>query len=192
MRLVLLRHGRTCANERRLYCGVSDVGLSPTGREELQKLRGASFYPDIRGLALITSGMRRTDETLRLLFGAEPDARLPELREMNFGSFELHGYEELKELDSYQAWITDETGDAATPGGESANEFHERIFAAADQLAEDCLVVCHGGVIAALMARWFPGEGKNMYQWQPGFGLGYEVKWEDGFQNYTVLAPGTE
>lgn len=38
-RVVLLRHGSTQANERGLYCGSTDLPLSPAGREELMRLR---------------------------------------------------------------------------------------------------------------------------------------------------------
>lgn len=175
MRLVLLRHGRTQANERRLYCGISDEPLCERGRRGLLALKEAGIYPDFSELTKITSGMRRTNETLRILTGSEPDAHMPAFREMNFGRFEMHSYDELKSDPDYQAWIMDECSTVQTPGGESAVQFHERIFAAADNLKKDTLLVCHGGVIAALMQRWFPHEGRNMYQWQPDSGCGYEI-----------------
>ena len=190
MRLVLLRHGRTEANERRLYCGASDLCLSAGGRAELAKLRAQVNYPKIEGLLRVSSGMRRADETMALLFGVEPEARLADFREMNFGRFELHSYEELKEDADYQSWICDGSGTVATPGGESSAEFRARVFAAANGLERDALVVCHGGTIAALMARWFPEAGKNMYQWQPGFGLGYVVELDGGKGRFYPVSPG--
>lgn len=178
MRLVLIRHGRTEANEQRLYCGSTDIGLSEAGRNQLLECKRTLDYPDIKGLRKITSGMRRTDETMRILFDSEPELRMGCLREMNFGRFEMHSYDQLCSDSDYQAWICDETGDFPTPGGESANGFQRRIIEAASRISEDALVVCHGGVIAALMAHWFPGEGKNMYQWQPEGGCGYVVDFQ--------------
>lgn len=188
MKLILLRHGRTEANERRLYCGVSDVPLSPRGREELLELKGRVAYPDTNGLHLVTSGMRRADETLELLYGLQPDVRERGFCEMNFGRFEMHSYEELKNDADYQAWIMNADGTMPTPGGESSAQFRERVFAAADALRRDTLIVCHGGVIAALMQRWFPEEGKNMYQWQPDSGLGYCVVLGNGRSSYACIA----
>jgi len=183
-----LRHGRTLANERRLYCGASDEPLCSRGREELLRLRNSGIYPDFTGLIKITSGMRRTDETLRILTDFQPDMRMPAFREMHFGRFEMHSYEELKDDPDYQAWIMDESGSLQTLGGESAAQFHERIFAAADALRQDALLVCHGGVIATLMQRWFPEEGKNMYQWQPDSGCGYEIlDTEDGKRYFSIV-----
>ena len=38
MTIYLIRHGKTEANERHLYCGSTDLSLSDTGRAELQQL----------------------------------------------------------------------------------------------------------------------------------------------------------
>ena len=68
--IYLLRHGRTDANDRHLYCGATDLPLSPGGREALEELRGKGGYPSIDRCRVVTSGMRRTEETLSALFGA--------------------------------------------------------------------------------------------------------------------------
>lgn len=183
-----MRHGMTMANERRLYCGSSDLPLSEGGRAALVQLRERVKYPDLQGLEQLTSGMRRSDETLQLLFDAEPDRRIPGFREIDFGLFELKSYEELKNDARYQAWICDAEGITAPPGGESALDFRHRVYAAVDALVHDALIVCHGGVIAALMARWFPKEERHLYQWQPEFGLGYEVELHDGESSYVPIA----
>lgn len=187
MRLLLLRHGRTAANEARLYCGFSDPPLSDRGRAELMELRVQARYPDVHNLLKLTSGMRRTDETLRLLFDAVPDARISEFREMNFGRFEMCSYEELKNDADYQAWIMDATGAVSTPEGESSHGFQRRVRSAAEALCRDTLLVAHGGVIAALMTHWFPEEKRTLYQWQPDFGQGYEVKIESGEHSYRAI-----
>ena len=186
MRLILLRHGRTEANERHLYCGASDPTLSASGREALERLR-IERSMDIDGLVRITSGMRRTDETLRILFGCAPDRIERDLREIDFGEFEMLDYDRLKSVPACQEWIADASGNLAPPGGESANAFCARVFAAADRLREDALIVTHGGVIAALMARWFPHEGKNRWDWQPQFGCGYAVCLEGSDRSYEPI-----
>lgn len=37
MTIYLIRHGKTEANEKRLYCGITDLPLSEAGRDELQQ-----------------------------------------------------------------------------------------------------------------------------------------------------------
>lgn len=187
MRMVLLRHGRTAANDARLYCGATDVALSEAGRAQLLARRERVHYPEVDGLLRVTSGMLRADETLRILFGAEPELRLPGLREMNFGRFEMHSYEQLKEDADYQRWIMDASGEVSTPGGESKRDFQRRVNAAFDGLRRDALVVCHGGVIAARMEKLFPQENRNLYQWQPDSGLGYVLEERGGAWSYTTI-----
>ena len=186
MRLILLRHGKTEANERRLYCGSSDLPLCDAGRAELRGFC-AERRIDAAGLVRITSGMRRTDETLRLLFDAAPDRIETGFREIDFGAFEMLDYNQLKSDAVYQNWIADETGEIAPPGGESANAFRARVIAAAERLTEDSLIVTHGGVIAALMEYWFPEEGKNRWDWQPDCGCGYEVRLSGADRSYKPI-----
>jgi len=176
----LIRHGRTAANEKRLYCGATDEPLSAGG---LAGLAAMSGYPPAGRLALFTSGMRRANETLRALYGDAPHGELPALAEMNFGAFEMRSYEEMKGDADYLRWIADGTGDLPCPGGESANTFRARVFAAFDALVaenRDALVVTHGGAIANLMARAFPAENRNFYEWQPGYGRGYAMEFAGG------------
>ena len=170
MTIYLIRHGKTEANERRLYCGSTDLPLSEGGRAELKGLR----Y-DIRDVRFLTSGMRRANETLELLFGAVSYDTDPRFREVDFGAFEMRGYEELKDDPSYQAWITGENERNVPPRGESGAQMTQRVLAAFPELQEDTCIVTHGGVIAAIMAHLFPEAGKHRYQWQPKNGHGYII-----------------
>lgn len=175
MIIVLIRHGRTEANERRLYCGSTDLPLSENGRRELIEKRDSAPLCSIERLRILTSGMQRTNETLRLLFDRDPDAIIPGFAEMDFGRYEMHSWEELKDDPDYTAWIMDQTGTVSAGGGDSGNSFHQRVFSAADSLAEDSLIVTHGGVITAIMQHWFPEENKGFYDWQPACGCGYRI-----------------
>ena len=169
----LIRHGRTRANEAHLYCGSSDLPLSPAGERELRKLRYC--LPPAR---FLTSGMKRTEQTLTLLFGPVPHQQEPAFREIDFGRFELRSYEELKDDPEYQAWISGDNRRNVPPGGESGQQMEARVLAALQRLeAEDVptVLITHGGVIACIMEALFPEENKNRYQWQPKPGHGYAV-----------------
>lgn len=180
-RVFLLRHGKTEANEKRLYCGVSDVPLSDAGRAELIKLRETMHYPDLSGLRVYTSGLLRTEETLSLLFGETPHEKVPGLREMDFGDFEMCGYDKLKTEPAYIAWIDGYSGQKRCPNGESGADMTRRVLAAFHMLLrqkEDFLAISHGGPVSAIMARLFPEAGKNHYEWQPENGRGYLVEFD--------------
>ena len=179
--LVLLRHGLTEANERRLYCGRTDLPLSPRGEAMARELHRSRPLPECD--LYVTSGMRRADATLALLTGHTPGRVLPTLREMDFGRFEMLCYEDLKAEPDYQRWIWDETGMVPCPGGECSRDFIARVRLGGAQLLalewESALVVCHGGTVVRLMEHWFPDSNWNYYDWQPAACGGWRVTFDD-------------
>ena len=175
-RVLLLRHGRTRANDEWLYCGSTDLPLSDRGREELAAMQRELDWPDIGAFRVYTSGMRRTEETLSALYGDVPHEAVPGLREMSFGAFEMHSYEQLKEDPVYREWCSGDNERNVAPGGESGEQMTRRVIESFEALlsrGEDFAVVTHGGPIAALMAYVFPDEDRNRFQWQPKNGCGY-------------------
>ena len=169
--LYLIRHGKTHANLEHRYCGSTDLPLSQEGIEELKGLHYA-----VPAARFLTSGMRRTEETLSILFGPVAHTQAPAFREVDFGTFEMHTYEELKDRPDYQAWLTGDNMANVQPEGESGNEMTRRVlFALSDLMKEDTVLITHGGVIAAIMEHLFPEEHRNRYQWQPAPGRGYAV-----------------
>jgi alpha-ribazole phosphatase len=178
MQIHLVRHGKTAANEKRLYCGQTDLPLSENGFREIALLTKQGIYPpaDI----FFTSGFLRAEQTLQLIRGEVNRIADPRLAEFNFGLFEMKSHDELKDSADYQAWITDETGNAECPRGESNRQFETRVLAGYNAVVEEtskkssALVVCHGGVIACIMAHLHPGT-RNFYEWLPEPGRGYTL-----------------
>lgn len=171
MTVYLIRHGKTMANEKHLYCGSTDLPLSDAGREEV-----CALNYDIKNVRFITSGMKRTNETLQLLFGDVPFEVDPRFREVDFGSFEMYSYEELKDTSDYQTWLTGDNESNVPPNGESGAQMKARVLAAFSEIQEDTCVIAHGGVIAAIMQQMFPKENKTRYEWQPKPGCGYAIR----------------
>ena len=179
-KIYLIRHGRTEANEKWLYCGSTDVGLSQSGAQELHKIH----YAMPENCKYITSGMKRTEETLNILFGDVVHEIDQRFREVNFGIFEMRSYEELKTEEEYQIWISSDNEKNIPPKGESGEQMKERVMKAFEELKEqtqDIVLISHGGVIAAIMEHLFPEEGKNRYLWQPKPGHGYVI-FEGGYR----------
>ena len=171
MIIYLIRHGKTEANEKHLYCGSTDLSLSEAGRTELQNI-----HYDIKNVRFLTSGMKRTNETLQILFGDVPYEVDPRFREVDFGIFEMHSYDELKDTPEYQIWLTGDNEVNIPPEGESGAQMKQRVLEAFSEIKEDTCIITHGGVIAAIMENLFPEENKNRYQWQPQNGHGYSLK----------------
>ena len=191
MKLYLVRHGLTEAYERHLYYGSTDVPLSENGREALRRVKAPR--PEVE--RFITSGMVRTEETLRLLWGDVPAETEPELRELDFGIFEMMGYEDVKNDPVYQEWISGDWQSHAPPGGESWRQMSERVMGALRRIFADgrsAAAVVHGGVIACAMEELFPEEHKNMYEWIPEPGTGYEIEWDEKARRGTWRTWGKE
>lgn len=192
----LIRHGITEGNKRRLYYGAADIPLAQEGIEQLQKLVLEGIYPKAEQEAFYTTGLRRTEQTLQLIYGEQEHEAISDLREMDFGQFEMKSYEDLKDDPVYRKWAGDESGELKSPGGESVSQFHERIcqgfkiLMGKHRLTElsvrhcgkDAIstVVCHGGTIASIMESCFPEKREHFYKWIPDPGHGYTLNVKDG------------
>lgn len=196
-RIYLIRHGITEGNQRRWFYGKADIPLAEEGKETLQRLAARGIYPRIPDDAdCYTTGLLRTEQTFEILFGDREHKVIPKLREMEFGDYECQTYEELKDYELFDQWCYDETGDAKLPGGESNNEFYARIAEGLKELqgyhrlkelshrhsGKDAIsvIVCHGGVISAMMQALFPEVNGNMWDWIPDPGFGYMIEFDKG------------
>ena len=194
--IVLIRHGITEGNEQRMYYGSTDVSLSERGKHLLEKQREEGLYPMSDDAQYFTTGMLRTEQTLRIIYGEHEHGVIEDLRELDFGEFEMRTYEQLNSIPEYQRWINAEDKDTAPPGGESINNFTVRIRRGFDELKVQnelymlklrnqekeamTICICHGGVISAVMDYVWPGEYKNFFEWIPDPGHGYVLYEEDG------------
>ena len=175
MNLTILRHAQTEGSLHDLYYGVADIPALEDALAEL-RARAADFPTAPR---YYTSGLLRTEQTFRAIYGALPHTRLPGLQEMDFGIFEMHSYEELKDDPAFLQWIQDPEH-LPCPGGECVPEVVARNMAAIAQVLAgegDAVCVIHGGVIANLMMQWFGGD-RFTYPRKPG--TGYTVTFEEG------------
>lgn len=153
-RIFLVRHGESEWNTVRRLQGQADINLSETGRAQARAL-GAT----IRNLTpdqALTSDLRRASETAELL-GFEHAAPSPRLREIDVGEWTGTPISDLSKLNDglYRRW---RAGTYTPPGGESWNDFVARSSAVVSEAlqrgAERLLVVCHGGVIRALLQHF--------------------------------------
>ena len=177
MKLTLLRHGDTAGSRDDLYYGAADIPVLPDSLEMLAERAKTGVYPT--AARYYTSGLLRTEQTLVAIYGNVPHTRLPGLREMDFGDFEMKSYQQLKDTPAYQAWIADVEHNPC-PHGESAPQVLARNRAAMDRVlaaGEDAVCVIHGGVTAGLMMTWFGG---GLYDYSVKPGTGFTVTFENG------------
>ena len=191
MHIHFIRHGKTMANEQKLYCGKTDLPLSENGIADILGLKAQGVYPRHIDL-FFTSPLTRAIQTLENIYGNVNSETLSGLEEYHFGQFEMKNYEQLKNDGRYQAWITDEEGRVPCPDGESKQEFIQRVLAGYHLLVKKCVqaktitVVSHGGVITSIMDHLFPNI-HHFYEWQPEPGRGYTVSY-DSKKNLKYIA----
>ena len=192
----LIRHGITVGNKNKLFYGASDIELAEEGIEALKQQTADGLYPTDEEGDFYTSGMIRTEHTLALIYGDREHTIIPEFREVNCGIYEMKSFRELKGNADFEAWLADGTGMTVPEGGESIVQFSERVqegwkkLYAQHRLKElsvrhrggpaTSTVVCHGGVICAILQLNFPEEHDNFFKWMPDPGHGYTLTLEDG------------
>lgn len=190
LNLYLLRHGKTLANEKKLYCGFTDLPLSKKGREELALLKEEISYPEAENY--FTSGALRANETIEILYENKEFKEVKGFFEYNFGDFEMKSYEELKDNKDYINWITDESLKFKCPGGESKAEYRKRIkeefiiFIKNIKDSNSVILISHGGTIGTILEDFYDST-KNFYEWQPSYGRGYNLEIEVLNSGFRIL-----
>ncbi|MEO8290914.1 MAG: histidine phosphatase family protein [Gaiellaceae bacterium] len=153
----LARHGESDWNVERRWQGHIDRPLTEEGRRQAEAL-GARLA-EIELDAVYASDLRRAWETAEAVaqrHGLEV-TRLPELREVNVGSWGgLTRDESAAQFpEAFERW---RSGGQGWDDGETYEEMAERVVAALQRLASEhpagrILVVSHGGPIRAVHAR---------------------------------------
>ncbi len=151
--LHLVRHGPTHA---KAMVGWSDLPADLSDTAALARLD--AHLP--RDAVLISSDLIRSVHTADAIGqGRNRLAHDPQLREINFGEWELKTFPEIEVSHPELAnvyWRT--PGETAAPGGESWHQVQARIDAALDRLmaahpGQDLIVVVHFGVIVTQIQR---------------------------------------
>lgn len=158
--LLLVRHGRTRANRQGLFLGSTDVPLDRLGEAQAD-LVANRIAEEWSADSIVSSPMRRalaTADRIARRLALQPKL-MADLREMDFGDFEGHTFEQIVHLDpTFVARLADiHDDDLAWPGGEQRRAFYQRVWSAFEQIVVEnpggkVVVVAHGGVIGAFMA----------------------------------------
>lgn len=174
-RIHFIRHGLTDGNLEGRYIGVTDIGLSDDGADQLDAIRVKGELPDT-GM-LFTSPLKRCLETCDLLFPDNEPIVIPELREFDFGDFENKKAAELENDPQYIQWIS---GRACPPNGEASDDFVKRIALGLNIMVRkmmeaevfEATAVMHGGVMMTLFASCALPQ-RRAVEWSSPVGGGY-------------------
>ena len=164
-RFFFVRHGEPAWNREGRRPGQRDAMLNPLGRSQAGAA-GATLARllaerglDPAGRSFACSPLTRTRDTMDLLRAGLGDA-LPavafddRLRELSFGDWEGRTWDDLKRREPAAiAARRRDTWSFVPPGGESYAMLLDRVSPWLAGLAEDAVVVAHGGVARVLMHR---------------------------------------
>ncbi|CNG67345.1 alpha-ribazole-5'-phosphate phosphatase [Yersinia enterocolitica] len=165
MRLFLVRHGQTEANLRGVFCGLTDLALTPLGVEQVGDV--ASWLADVAFADGVSSQLLRARHTADIVLAGHPlNADInDQLNEMNFGEWEMRHHHDLQreDPDAWAAWVTD-WQQASPTGGESFIQFSDRVESVVQSLLStnshqtnrhdnNQLLVAHQGILSLMLAR---------------------------------------
>ncbi len=156
----MIRHGETEANAARVMAGSTDSPLTERGRQQAQSAHSVLESLAIKPQTIIHSHLSRARDTAHILNDAL-DVHIYEdddLAEMHVGSFEGASYENCGPIFEREM---------NPPGGETHDDFCARIRRGLHNALENhdhsVLVVCHGGVLAAL-GKLYGIRAKHLFE----------------------------
>jgi broad specificity phosphatase PhoE len=152
---LFIRHAET--DMAGTFCGHSNPPINARGRQQIQKLMSALDGEKIE--CIFTSDLERavaTAGTLADAFGV-PCIKKPDLREINFGSWEGLTWQQIQEQDgAYARRWTGAYPSLPAPAGESFTDFQTRVIAEVTEIVNStdrrqAAVVTHGGVMRVVL-----------------------------------------
>jgi broad specificity phosphatase PhoE len=162
--LYYVRHGETDWNRAQRYQGQRDIPINATGRAQAEgngQLLAAALGDRAAHLDYVASPLKRASETMQILraqLGLDSRAYRTDdrLMEINYGSWEGEPWDQmaLRDAQGYAARQAD-VWNWQPHGGESYRMLAERVAAWLAEVADDTVVVAHGGVSRVLRAVLF-------------------------------------
>lgn len=157
MKLILLRHGETIANNKNILSGWTDYELTSKGKVECKKIEKEilSRFKSIK--KIYSSNLNRA-----VITASHVNKKLNKkvikteiLKEMNFGIFEGKNKDEIvdKHKNEWENWNNDYVN-YRIPEGESVYDLKVRISPFIEKLIasnEDVLIVSHKAVIQVMI-----------------------------------------
>ena len=158
-RILLARHGQTEWNKEFKFQGKTNVQLTETGKLQAKALaqRLSSWPFEIIYSSPLDRALFTAHTIAELSFSKADVIALPELQEINFGTWEGHSIEALQteQRELFSKWRADPFFNMP-PGAETWEKLFARLTRAVkiilDGSQKNIVVVSHGGIMRALYA----------------------------------------
>ncbi len=178
MEVLLVRHGKTLANEKYLYASKTDYELTICGIKLLKKI-------DYKYDLIIVSPLKRCVQTAMYMFDCNQVIEAKSLVEIDFGDFENKSHSQLCNNKNYQLWKKDYFNNHI-PNGEKFVDFQSRVINYFEKYIlqsslfnKKIVVVTHGGVIKTIVEKYC---NQNFGTINIKCGQGYIMKFKKDFK----------
>lgn len=165
-RLVLVRHGQSEWNEKNLFTGWRDPGLTQQGIGEAKAAGIALKAGGMRFDLAFTSNLQRAQKTLSLLLAEQGQTDLAVTRNEALNERDYGDLAGLNKDDAREKWGADQVHiwrrsfDTPPPGGESLKDTAARVLPYYEaeilpliRAGKDILIAAHGNSLRALVMR---------------------------------------
>ncbi len=176
MQLVLIRHGLTEANEKRILSGHYDTKLSEKGILHLKNLKQTVKYPKTDYYA--TSHLLRTQETFNILFEGNKINKIDErFAEINFGDYEQNSFDDLDLDDFFGRLYENEQIGNVEPLNKVYKRMENALLDLINELKEKNLnsatIISHSTAIRIIVVKATSDNINTFRTTRPKNGLGY-------------------
>lgn len=157
--LLIIRHGETQWNRENRFQGSADIPLSDKGRAQARQV--AAILKDKHLDAIYSSPLSRALDTAQAIaHGRDLEIQVvDDLQEINVGEWSGKTWPEIRDIwpKLEREWTTNPLTSDPPPGGEHYEDFRKRCMDAMDSISaahqdsDQVAIVCHGGVIRAII-----------------------------------------
>ncbi len=146
--VILVRHGQSETNVRKVFTGQLDAPLTEAGRQQANLM--AQYLDKFRVEKIYASTLERAIETAQAIARRQkcPIEKSDALKEINSGLWQGLTFAEIAEKypENYQIWKND-IGFATPDGGETCKQLYDRVTAFLEKVLtapeETVCLVCH-------------------------------------------------
>lgn len=185
--VILVRHGQSMTNVRKVFTGQLDAPLTEAGRQ--QAMRMAKYLDRYRVEKIYASSLVRAVETAEAIAERQncPVEKCDAIMELDAGLWQGLRFEEIAATypENYAVWRSD-IGSATPDGGETCKQLYDRVTAFLEQVLakpeETVCLVCHaipirmmesyihaGCVAGAKEIDWVPNASVTVYAYDGQF-----------------------
>ncbi len=155
MRLYVIRHGESTANEKGLWAGWHDVHLTEKGRKDAENVKSilSRYHMD----KVYSSSLIRAQETAEIAVPYLKKEVWKELDEQKLGVLEMMEKSERDRLYGSVLPSSMESRDFSSFGGEDRDTVQKRVWSFMKEMeAEDLMSSLRLSLTSGPWLRWFP------------------------------------